>query len=72
MKQLIVRWKAELPPFFKQMRKYALSIGGSATAVIVANSSMSLNLNPNLISGIGYLIAICAAVAGTAQLTKQE
>lgn len=70
--ELIERAKAECPKFFKQLKKYALTIGGSAVAVVVANSSLSLNLNPTLISILGYVIAACAAVAGTAQLTRSD
>jgi hypothetical protein len=72
MKKIIARWKAECPDFFKKVKKGALSIGGSAVAVIVANSSLSLNLNTTLISILGYVIAACAFTAGTAQLTRQD
>lgn len=70
--ELIERVKAECPEFFKQLKKYAMGIGSSAVAVFVANSSLSLNLSPTLISILGYVIAVCAAVAGTAQLTKSD
>jgi hypothetical protein len=72
MNELIVRWKSDSPALFKKIKKTALSIGGSAAAVVLANSSMSLNLNASLITICGYVIATCAAVAGTAQLTKTD
>lgn len=72
MSEIADRVKAECPKFFKKLKKYAISVGGSAVAVVVANSSLSLNLNATLISILGYLIAVCAAVAGTAQLTRDN
>jgi hypothetical protein len=71
MNELIARIKAESPVFFQQLKKIAVSIGGSAVAVVIANSSMNLNLNATLISIAGYVIAACAAIAGTAQLTRR-
>lgn len=68
----IERWKAKSPVFFKKLKSYALSIGGSAAAVLVANSTMSLNLNQTLISVLGYVVAACVAIAGTAKLTKED
>jgi len=72
MNELIARWKSESPIFFKKLKKVAFSVGGSAVAIVLVNSSMSLNLNPTLISVLGYVIATCAAIAGTAQLTKDN
>jgi hypothetical protein len=72
MKELIARIKAESPLFFQQLKKAALSIGASAVAVVVVNSAMNLNLNATMISIAGYVIAACAAIAGTAQLTRKE
>jgi len=71
MKQLIDRWKAESPAFFIQLKKLAFKVGGSSAAVLVANSSMGLNLNTVLLTCLGYVVAACVAIAGTAQLTKE-
>ena len=60
-----------MPDFFKKMQKIAFSIGGSAIAVQVAYTTFGLNLPSWLLSVIGYLIAACVAIAGTAQLTKK-
>jgi len=71
MNQLLERWNAKSPKFFIQLKKISFKIGGSCSAVLVANSTMSLNLNSVLITGLGYLVAVCVAVAGTSQLTKE-
>lgn len=72
MKKIIIieRWKSESPVFFKKLKKFALAIGTSACAVVGVNSAMNLNLNETLIVSLSYVIAVCAAVAGTSQLTK--
>ena len=72
MNSFIERWKAASPVFFKKLKGYALSVGGSCAAVLVANSSMLLNLNATLIGVLGYVVAACVAIAGTAHLTKEE
>jgi hypothetical protein len=69
--ELISRFRAELPRFWKKVRKYALTIGGSAGAVLLARTAFGFDLNPTLFSVLGYVVAVCAAVAGTAQLTKE-
>jgi hypothetical protein len=67
----IERWKAESPDFFKKLQKVAFSVGGSAIAVRVADTTLDLSLAPWLLSVISYIIAACVAIAGTAQLTKK-
>jgi hypothetical protein len=71
MKTVIERWKSELPSFFKKLKAVAISIGTSAAAVLVANTAMTLNLPAQLIDALGYVIAVCVAIAGTSQLTKK-
>ena len=71
MKEIIDRLKAETPLFFKKLRVFSIRVGGSAAAVIVANSSMSLRLDETLLSVLGYIVAVCVAVAGTSQLAKK-
>ena len=68
----VERWRSKSPLFFKKLKAYALSTGGSAAAVIVANGTMSLNLNATLIAILGYVVAACVAIAGTAKLTKED
>ena len=65
------RWNAETPIFFVKVRKLALSVGTSATAVWLANQSMSLQLPDLLLTICKYSIAVCATMGLTAQLTKQ-
>ena len=64
------RWNADSPAFFVRLKNAALSIGGSGIAVLTLNTTLALNLPIGLITAIGYIIAVCAAVAGTSQLTK--
>lgn len=71
LKTIQDRWKSDSPKFFIELKKLALKIGGSLVAVLVANSSMNLNLNATLITALGYVVAACIAIAGTAQLTKE-
>ena len=68
---IIDRIKAESPSFFKKLRTLALSVGGSALAVIAANKAISLGLNETLLEVLNYVIAVCVAIAGTSQLTKK-
>ena len=70
-KTIIERWNADSPKFFIQLKKAAFKIGGSVAAVLVANSTLGLNLNAVLLTCLGYVVAACVAIAGTAQLTKE-
>lgn len=72
MSEIIDRLKAKSPVFFKKVKKVAFYVGGSAASVIAVNGSMVLNLNHTLISICGYVVAVCVAIAGTAQLTKED
>lgn len=69
---IMKRWKAETPDFFKKVKKVAITLGTSATAVWVANSSMSLNLADPVLEVCKYTIAFCAAVGLTSQLTAKN
>ena len=69
---IVKRWKAETPDFFKKLRKVAVTLGTSTTAVWVANSSMSLNLADPVLEVCKYTIAFCAAVGLTSQLTAKN
>lgn len=68
----VQRWKAEAPEFFKKLRSVAITIGSSATAVWVSNSSLGLNLDEIFLSICKYTIAFCAAVGLTSQLTAKN
>jgi|LakMenE01Jun11ns_1017448.scaffolds.fasta_scaffold9703295_2 hypothetical protein len=68
----IKRWKAEIPPFFKKVKSIAITVGSSATAVWLANSSLNLNLDEWFLSICKYIIAFCTAVGLTSQLTAKN
>ena len=69
LKTIKGRWDAETPAFFVGVKKLALSLGTSATAVILANQSLSLGLDDSIISLCKYAITICIAMGMTSQLT---
>lgn len=69
---VIERLLAKTPCFWKRIQKFALSIGGSAVAVLVANAQLTLDLPDSLLTIVKYVVAVCVAVAGTAQLTKED
>jgi hypothetical protein len=69
---LVKRWKAESPAFFKKLKAIAITIGSSATAVWLANSSLNLNLDEWVLAICKYTIAFCAAVGLTSQLTAKN
>lgn len=72
IKTIVDRWKAETPIFFKGVKKLAITLGSSATAVWLINDSMSLGLHPTLLEVCKYLIAVSAAIGVTAQLTQVD
>lgn len=64
------RWLAETPKFFVGVKKLAISLGSSATAIWVTNESMSLNLHETVLEVCKYIITFSAAMGLTAQLTQ--
>lgn len=71
MNELFERFKSESPDFFKRVKTIALSMGGSALAVLAINATIDLHLPEFVLTGMGYVVAICVAVAGTSQLTRK-
>jgi len=69
LKTIKERWDAETPLFFVKIKKMALTLGTSATAVLLANQSLSLELDGNILSICKYAIAACVAMGMTSQLT---
>lgn len=69
---VIERLLAKTPCFWKKVQKIALSFGGSGAAVMVANSSFALTIDTSIIKFVSYVVVVCAAIAGTAQLTKED
>ena len=72
IQEILKRWKAETPDFFKKVRKIAIGIGSSATAVWVANQTMDLELDEPVLGICKYTIAFCAALGLTSQLTAKN
>jgi hypothetical protein len=64
------RWNNETPKFFKGLKRISITLGSSATAVWVVNSSMGLGLDEITLNICKYTIAFCAAVGLTSQLTQ--
>lgn len=72
--ELVLRWKSESPSFWKSARNLALSIGGGAVAVVMADSTfnlVALGVSPFVFKVAGYAIVFCAAVGLSAQITKK-
>ena len=69
---LFMRALAPTPKFWQRVRSVAVAIGGSAVAVLTANSTLDLALPVAVITVVKYTIAMCVAVAGTAQFTKED
>lgn len=66
------RWCAKSPAFFQNIKKIMVSIGTTATAIWMANTSMSLELHPYILETCKYIIAISVASGLTAQLTRDN
>jgi len=72
LKETKKRWYSKTPPYFIKIKQFALSLGASATAIWVANDSMSLELPEQILLVCKYLISLSAGVGVTAQLTKVD
>ncbi len=72
MNEFITRWKSKSPAFFKKIKVYAFVVGGHCAAVITANSVMGLSIHPIIITILGYVVAACVGIVGTAKLTKED
>ena len=69
LKTIKKRWNAKTPSFFVGIKKMALTLGTSATAVLLVNQSFSIDLNGSILSICKYIIVVCAAMGMTSQLT---
>lgn len=70
--ELVVRWKSELPSFFAKLKKYALGVAASATAIWTANATLGLQLDEITLAVCKYIIAFSTAVGLTSQLTMKN
>ena len=75
MKEIIERWKAESPDFWKKIKNFAITLGTSAVSVIGAEKLFDLQNYgvPQLVFTIaGYVIVACATLGLAAQITKKD
>ncbi len=71
LKTVAQRAKAKTPDFWKRVQKASVGVGISLVAVLTAETQLSLELSIGLLTVIKYSIAVCTAIAGTAQFTKE-
>ena len=71
-KEIRKRWKAESPDFFVKVKSVAITVGSSAIAVWLANSSLNLALDEVVLGFCKYTIAFCAAAGLTSKLTVKN
>ena len=72
MKEIIDRVKAPTPTFWKKMRNLGVAIGSSAFTVFMVNKTFELGLPEKIITVSTYVFTACAALVGSALLTKQD
>lgn len=72
IKELKNRWNAELNKFWKKVLKMALTIGGSAAGILLANTTFGLEqyVAPIIFTVCGYILTACGAMGLAAKLTK--
>jgi hypothetical protein len=68
MKELIDRWNAKTPSFWKKVQKIGLVAGAVGTILITAPVSLPASL---VVTG-GYLVTAGGITAALAQLTKDD
>lgn len=72
--ELVERWKAESPSFWKKIRNIFVSLGTAGVALVTANSAfglVALGVPAIIFTIAGYAIAACYAIGLSAQITKQ-
>ena len=72
MKELRRRWAAESPIFWKKVKKTAIQIGSACGTALIARNVWGINYHPIVITVLSYTIAVCSAIAGTAQFTTNS
>lgn len=68
-KELKFRFWAKSPKFWSRVKRIAVSIGTAALAIILAERQWMLGIDPQIISICGYIVAACAGMGLSAQLT---
>jgi hypothetical protein len=67
------RWKASSPKFFKKLKKMAFKVGGACVVMLTAINTIPFMVLPSWVSmGLSFVIFMCAGIAGTSQLTKDD
>lgn len=72
MKELIERWRSELPDFWRKVRNGAIWLVGVCTTIYLSNSSMELNLPESVLTICKYGMVFGTATGLNAQLTKKD
>ena len=73
MKELINRFKAETPVFFKKLRSIALAISGACAAMAVCYGTLPEGFSSAIPHSLITHLAVASLVAaGIAQLTKKD
>lgn len=70
--ELSRRWKAESPPFWKNIMKFAIYAGSSATAILTADQLFGLEaggVHPIVFVIARYAIVACATLGLSAKIT---
>lgn len=70
IKELISRWKSQVPDFWKKVRAFGLWLLGIGTAVLAANVSVGLNLDGWQLEAAKDLVLVGTVLSSAAQFTK--
>lgn len=68
-RELKTRFVGKSPRFWKRVRNIAAACGSSALAIIQADRFWALGIDADIISVCGYIVAVCAGMGLSAQLT---
>lgn len=71
LETFLKRWQSETPGFFKGVQKIALVLATLATGLVVAHETSGLVVWDQVLEVCKYVIAACAAMGVTAQLTAK-
>lgn len=70
MKKLWIRWKAEMPLFWKNVLAVAVIVGTAALGLKMGIAQFHLTLPAIVITICDYTIAVCCTLGLSAKLTK--
>jgi hypothetical protein len=73
IKEIITRWNATTPDFWKKIKAIAVKVGISAVSVLGADKLFSLQsygISPVVFTIAGYVIVVCATLGLAAQITQ--